>query len=155
MASQSHWLLRSARWITALHVCAPRLCCGGAPTVCTSHHIWALWILHACCVYRAGLRLNWHTETSVWSVSLMLSPICFPPLKSLLERSEMWADVEAGAHPERPPPSCISVCVCVSVCGASATWVTCNGKHMVSSPLWQPPRVLNLTVKWTETLWTC
>lgn len=53
-------------------------------------------------------------------------PNLFSPLKSLLERSEMWADVEAGAHPERPLPSCVSAarartCVCVSVCVASAT----------------------------------
>ena len=42
-------------------------------------------------------------------------PNLFSPLKSLLECSEMWADVDAAAHPERPMPSCISA-VCVRVC---------------------------------------
>lgn len=38
-------------------------------------------------------------------------PNLFSPLKSLFERSEIWADVDAGAHPERPA-AFLRLCVC-------------------------------------------
>lgn len=84
------------------------LCCGEVPAVCTSYNI--LRCEFSMPVYQPGLFWTGIEKWVFWKVSLMVSPICFSPLKKFV-----WTLPKCGLT-SAPGPVLRGAAFCLLVC---------------------------------------